>query len=83
MDEKADQGKWLPFALRMDVVQMCKLTSDDGDHPTLGCTSLFLETGDTYIIDTPFQVFSALFEKFFNGDDEELQEDQQEDDLTL
>ena len=81
LDEKTDQGKWLPFSVRMDVVQMCKLTSDEPDHPTMGCTSLFVENGDTYIINTPYEKFSALFESYFS--EEAPSEDEQEDDDTL
>lgn len=82
LDEKTDQGKWLPFSVRLDVVQMCKLTSDEPDHPTHGCTSLFVDSGDTYIINTPYEKFSVLFENFFS--EEPIPDDEnEEDDLTL
>lgn len=80
LDSENDRGKWLPFAFRIDVINMCKMTSDDPDHPTFGCTSLFLDNGDTYIIDTPFQVFENLFIGYVDDIDED---GNTEDDMIL
>jgi len=56
-----DPGKWMPFAFHMDVVIAIKLTSDDDDNHLFGCTTVFTENGDAYIIDTKFDDFKKKF----------------------
>lgn len=56
-----DKGKWLPFAFHMDIVIACKLTNDDEEDVTYGCTTVFTDHNDTYIIDTPYKEFLPLF----------------------
>ena len=51
-----DKGKWLPFSFHMEIVIACKLTTDEEEESTFGCTTVFTEYGDTYIIDTPYTV---------------------------
>jgi hypothetical protein len=84
LESKEDTGKWLPFSFRLDSINMIKMTSDDPDHPTFGCTTLFLDNSDTYIIDTPFQIFESVFINYVDdvdtGDDDD---DIKEDDLLL
>lgn len=62
-----DEGKWMSFAIRLDVVIAIKLTSDDEDQPLFGCTSVFTEYGDTYIIDTPYEEFEKKFLSMQSG----------------
>ena len=50
-----DEGKWMPFIFLMDIVDAAKLTSDEGDRGTYGCTTIFTKSGDAYIIDTPYE----------------------------
>jgi len=61
-----DLGSWLGCSIRMSKVSMLKLTTDEPANPTYGCTTVFLEDGDTIIIDTPFEKFQRLFTEYFN-----------------
>jgi hypothetical protein len=59
-----DKGKWLPFAFHLDIVVACKLTTDDDEEVAYGCTTIFTDQNDTYIIDTPYTKFSNLFKEY-------------------
>lgn len=59
-----DKGKWLPFAFHMDIVIACKLTTDDEEELVYGCTTVFTDNSDTYIIDTPYTEFITLFQLY-------------------
>lgn len=59
-----DKGKWLPFAFHMDIVVACKQTTDDEDELVYNCTTVFTDHNDTYIIDTPYAEFAALFQLY-------------------
>ena len=59
-----DNGKWMPFLFHMDMVEAAKLTSDDVDAPTFGCTTIFTRGGDAYIIDTPYKEFFKLYKEY-------------------
>ena len=59
-----DNGKWMPFLFHMDMVEAAKLTSDDVDAPTFGCTTIFTRGGDAYIIDTPYKEFFQLYKEY-------------------
>lgn len=76
-----DKGQWMSFAIDMDSVVACKLTSLDEDTLTFGCTTVFTENGDTFIIDTPYDKFLKLFTTHHNGkEDSSVKE---EPDATL
>lgn len=66
-----DTGKWLPFAFHMDVVIACKVTSDDPSEPVVDCTTIFTDSGDTYIIDTPYDRFFTKFKKYHDTEEED------------
>jgi hypothetical protein len=59
-----DPGKWMSFAFHMDVVTAIKLTSDEEDNPLFGCTTVFTEQGDIYIIDTKYDEFMRKFMRY-------------------
>jgi len=59
-----DAGKWMPFIFHMDMVEAAKLTSEDVDMTTYGCTTIFTKSGDAYIIDTPHKEFFKLFKEY-------------------
>jgi hypothetical protein len=63
-----DTGRWMPFAFHLDIVIACKLTSDEEDALVNGCTTIFTEPGDTYIIDTPFEQFMPMFKRYHDTD---------------
>jgi hypothetical protein len=46
-----------------------------------GCTTIFTEPGDTYIIDTPYIEFMPLFKDYHSGSDNEAM--QSKDDIEL
>lgn len=61
-----DKGKWLSFAIHMDSITAVKLTSDDEDQLVCGCTTLFTEFGESFIIDTPYEDFVDKYYKYYN-----------------
>jgi hypothetical protein len=58
----------MPFAFHLDIVIACKLTSDEEDSLVNGCTTIFTEPGDTYIIDTPYEQFMPIFKTYYNDE---------------
>lgn len=66
-----DRGQWMSFAFHMDIVVSIKLTSIDEDSLVNGCTTVFTEHGDTYIIDTPYVEFLPIFLDHYEGSKEE------------
>lgn len=63
-----DVGKWMPFAFHMDIVVAIKLSTDEEDLLPFGCTTVFTESGDTYIISTPFEEFEQIFLHYHEED---------------
>lgn len=59
-----DPGKWMPFIFEMSMVKAAKLTSEDIDATTYGCTTIYTHDGDSYIIDTPYREFFAKYKEF-------------------
>ena len=84
-----DSGKWMPFIFDMAVVRMAKLTSDEEDASTFGCTTIFTESGDTYIIDTNYEEFFKKFSEYndmvilFKKDDDDEPSSSDDNDLKL
>lgn len=68
--EDAEDGKWLPFAFSMELVDAVKMASDDDTKLTYNRTALFFNGGDTYIIDTPYKKFLNLWKDFIGMADE-------------
>jgi hypothetical protein len=63
-----DIGKWLPFSFHMGIIIACKLSTDEEDLTPFGCTTVFTEAGDAYIIDTPYAEFEEKFVQFNEED---------------
>lgn len=80
-----DPGKWLPFCFDMNMIEAAKLTSDDPEQPTYNCTTIFTHGGDTFVIDTPYKEFFALFKDYSDLFDmsPEDEEDDDDDDILL
>jgi hypothetical protein len=83
----SSESKWLPFIFDMAMVKAAKLSSDEEDQSSFGCTTIFTNDGDTFIIDTPYEEFFEKFIKFSEFDilsgpfkEEDNNED---DDLSL
>jgi hypothetical protein len=62
-------GKWMPFAFDISLVDAIKLSSDSIDDFTYKCTTVFLQGGDTYIIDTKYRDFLMLWRDYKNDVD--------------
>lgn len=65
---KADAGKWMPFAFDLSMVYAVKLSHDDSEKMTYGCTTIYTEDKETYVIDTPYDRFLILWEQFMTGE---------------
>jgi hypothetical protein len=65
--EQEDGGKWMPYMFLLEIVLACKLASDDEESFTYNCTTIFIEGGDSYIIDTPFVEFSKIFKEYYQA----------------
>ena len=59
--EPSTESKWLPFIFDMGMVRAAKLSTDEDDQSSFGCTTIFTHDGDSFIIDTPYEEF---FQKF-------------------
>lgn len=68
MGMEDDLGKWMPFSFHMGIVIACKLSTDEEDLLPFNCTTLFTDTGETYIIDTPYADFEEKFVRFNEED---------------
>ena len=56
-----DNGKWLPFSFVISTVVAMKQTTDEEEEPTFNCTTIFMENGETFVIDTPFYTFQKIW----------------------
>jgi hypothetical protein len=70
-----DEGRWLPFAFDLDIVSAVKMTTDDEAELVYGCTTLFTASGETYIIDTPYEEFIKIFMEYHFSVDFETDQD--------
>ncbi len=77
-----DKGRWMPFAFHIGIVISVKLTSDDPEALVNGCTTIFTEQGDTYIIDTPYEEFHEIFVNY-NTDQDLPRKKKDNDDLEF
>lgn len=64
-----DEGKWLPFAILLDVVVSCKMTIDDEDDKLYNCTTIFNDGGESFILDTPYHEFLKKWKAFHAQED--------------
>ncbi len=75
-----DQGKWLPFSFIIRNIIAIKQTTDDENESTFNCTTIFMENGDTFVIDTPFYTFQHVWTSDLTEEDEE---DSKIDNITI
>lgn len=76
---KDSKGKWMPFAFHMDVVIACKLAGDEEGLDTYNCTTVFTDSNDTYILDTPYTEFLRMFQEYHAGTPSSTDEDDEPD----
>jgi hypothetical protein len=75
-----DSGKWLPFTIYLGCINAFKMSTDEDEDGTQFCTTVYTETGDVYILDTPYHEFSKVWKKFISGEEESSDG---EDDVNL
>ena len=78
-------GKWLPFAVDLSLVVAVKMTTDEDESMVYRCSTIFLNSGDVYIIDTMFREFIKLWnEALYKPDENDLDlSDDDEDSFNL
>lgn len=54
-------GKWVPFSFYTNLVVAVRLTEDDDSHVLFGCTTIYMDGMETYIIDTPYDKFRKIW----------------------
>jgi hypothetical protein len=68
---KEDEGKWLPFAFPLRLVEAVKMSTDDDESFVYKCSTVFLESGDTYIIDTKYKEFIRIWKDFVSTSEDD------------
>lgn len=63
-DEALHTGKWLPFTFDVSLVTAVKMTTDDQESMVHRCSTVFLSSGDTYIVDTKYREMISIWEEF-------------------
>lgn len=64
---KEDQGKWLPFAIDLGIINAIKMSTDDKGEPTYKCSAIFCADGNTFILDTPYYNLVEKWENYINS----------------
>jgi len=63
-----DSGKWLPFAFLIDSVTAIKQSNDEESEMLFNCTTVFVDSGDVYTIDTPFFTFQDIWMQYMSNE---------------
>ncbi len=63
-----DGGKWLPFAFLIDSVCAIKQSNDEESEMLFNCTTVFVDSGDVYTIDTPFFTFQDIWMQYMSNE---------------
>lgn len=82
-DDSLSVGKWLPFAIDMSLVVALKMTTDDKESMAYRCSTVFLSSGDVYIIDTKFKDLIYLWKQAINDFDSNDDNDDITDSFNL
>lgn len=59
-------GIWLPFTFMYEYLMAIKTASDDKEDDTYNCTNIYMDNGDVFIIDTPYDELLASWTDFLN-----------------
>lgn len=81
---KDDNGKWLPFAIDLGVINSIKMSTDEVGEPTYKCSTVFCTDGTSFILDTPYKDLVELWSDFVSVKweiDNDLSSN--DDDITL
>lgn len=59
-----DEGRWLPFAIDMGVINAIKMSTDEKGEPTYNCATIFCTDGNSFILDTPYHDLVDKWEEY-------------------
>jgi hypothetical protein len=63
-----DSGKWLPFTIYLGCINAFKMSTDEEEDSTTFCTTVYTDTGDIYILDTPYKEFNKIWKRFIDDE---------------
>ena len=78
-----DSGKWLPFTIYLGCINAFKMSTDEDEDGTQYCTTVYTDTGDIYILDTPYSKFNAVWKKFMNMEEDAIDGESTDNDISL
>jgi hypothetical protein len=61
---KEDEGKWLPFAFDMSIVNAVKMSTDEKGEASYRCATIFCADGNSFILDTPYFDFVEKWDEY-------------------
>jgi hypothetical protein len=64
---KDDEGKWLPFAIDMGIINAVKMSTDEKGEATYGCATIFCSDGNSFILDTPYFELLEKWDDYMNS----------------
>ncbi len=64
---KEDEGKWLPFAIDMGIINAIKMSTDEKGEATYQCATIFCTDGNTFILDTPYYELIEKWEDYLSS----------------
>jgi hypothetical protein len=71
----SDNGKWLPFTIYLGCINAFKMSTDEEEDSTIYCTTIYTDTGDIYILDTPYTEFSKIWKRFMMSEEDDIVDD--------
>jgi hypothetical protein len=79
---KEDDGKWLPFAIDLGVINCIKMSTDESGEPTHNCSTVFCTEGNSFILDTPYEEMVELWSGYINST-WQAESGESDDDISL
>ena len=61
-----DEGRWLPFAIDMGIINAIKMSTDEKGESAYNCSTIFCTDGNSFILDTPYYDLVDKWEEY-NG----------------
>lgn len=59
-------GIWLPFTFMYEYVTAIKSSGNDPDEEVYNCTTVYMENGDAFVIDVPYDEVLSEWTAFLN-----------------
>lgn len=63
-DEDLTSYVWLPGVIDFDRLEGIHLSSEDKESRLYNLTTLYMKSGENYIVDVPYETLEKLFIKF-------------------